>query len=498
MIALLFVAVAVCLAILWLWYRHYYEPYFVLKRSIGLPGPTPEMFFGNSRSIVDKGWIECTKQWSERYGPTYLYFIGIQPVIFTQDVDIIHSVFVNKAGHFLERSNLPNMISDEKANDIGGATCYEWKRMHRMLSPLFTSKKVMQMGPLVDVCCARMMKRLDELLHDNDTIDVYKLFGNYTMEAILTIAFGRDVDSQSNEGKRLSECLSMLGGKTSKWGMIGVSTIVSHASWTMLVFRALLKKSPLGQSWSYVRKVAAMMVDERCTNKTKRADILQGMIDLMDDGASKDDLAFNKLEVNANAKLFLFAGSETTRNAISLTCYCLASNHKVQEKAFGEIEKYFSESSGASLYEAVENIPYLEMVVLEGLRHYIPVKHLYRHCIDSCALNDNLLVPKGTLIYVPILHINFIPDYWSNPDAFDPERFDPNIVVNNTEGFLSFGAGPRICLGKRLGLLNIKMGLVSILRKYRLDLANDTNVEIDYSGMATYPKYGVQLKLIPR
>jgi len=49
-----------------------------------------------------------------------------------------------------------------------------------------------------------------------------------------------------------------------------------------------------------VKKVALVMVDERCTNKTKRVDMLQGMIDLMDDGVSKDDVAFSKLEVNTN------------------------------------------------------------------------------------------------------------------------------------------------------------------------------------------------------
>ena len=213
---------------------------------------------------------------------------------------------------------------------------------------------------------------------------------------------------------------------------------------------------------------------------------------------SKDDATLTKLEVDANAKFFLFAGHETTRFTISLTCYCLATNHKVQKKAFDEIDKYFSENSGASLYEAVENIPYLEMVVLEALRHYVPVKEVRRNCVDSCAVSDNLVIPKGTLIYVPIHSINFNPDYWSNPDAFDPERFDPNIGDYNAEGFLSFGAGPRLCLGKRLGLLNTKMGVVSILRKYRLDLANDTNIEIDYTGMTASPKYGVKLKLIPR
>ena len=494
-----------CLAILWLWYRHYYEPYFVLKRSIGLPGPTPKLFFGNARSIVDKGWAECMRQWTEKYGQTFLYFIGIQPIIFTREVDIIHSVFVNKAGHFIERFNMPFLFTDDskrgkQVNSIARANRYEWKRMHRMLSPLFTSKKVMQMGPLIEVCCRRMMKRVDELLQDSSTINIYRLFGDFTMEAIMTVAFGRELDSQSPEGKQLSDCLDTLsgtGGKTSKWGLMGMSTVISHARWTILIFQALVKRSPIGQKWNFTKKISEMLVDERCANKTNRADALQGMIDLMDDKASKDDMAFSRLEVDANARLFLFAGHETTKIAMSMAAYCLANNHKVQEKAFNEIKKYFTQNPDASTYDAVEAIPYMEMIMLEAMRHYPPVKEVHRNCVETCAVNNNLVVPKDTMVFVPVRHINFNPDYWSNPDAFDPERFDQSAPIDNSKGFLTLGAGPRLCIGKRLALLDASMGLVSVLRKYKLTLAEDTDIEIDMSGMTSYPIHGVKIKFVP-
>ena len=126
------------------------------------------------------------------------------------------------------------------------------------------------------------------------------------------------------------------------------------------------------------------------------------------------------------------------------------------------------------------------------------MQEIQRHCVESCAINDNLVIPKDTLVYVAIQYINFNPDYWSNPDAFDPERFDPNASINNSEGFLSFGIGPRSCIGKRMVLLDTKMGLASILRKYKLALADDANIEMDTSGMAAHPKYGVKLKLVSR
>jgi len=504
MVALIFVAVG-CLAILWLCYRHYYEPYFILKRSIGLPGPTPEPFFGNPRPIADKGWIACTKEWTNKYGPTFLYFIGIQPVIFTQDPEIIRVVFATKAGNFGDRFKLPFLFTDDskglrQVNSIARAPYYDWKRMHSVLSPFFSSKKVAQTGPLVEVCCTRMMQRVDKHLHDTDTIDVCKLFGDFVMETMMTTAFGIDFDSQSNEGKQLLECLNVLsgtGGSTSIWGLVGMSTIISHASWTILLFQALTTRLLVGQRWNYVKELTKLIVDERCIDKTKRTDALQRMVDSLYDGASKD-MAFSKLEVYVNARVFIYAGCEFTKIVLSMTCYCLAANPKIQEQAFNKMDEFFTENPDASLYEAVVSIPYIEMIVLEAVRHYFPLQEIQRYCVKSCAVNDELFIPKGTLVYVAIKNVNFSSEYWSNPDTFDPERFDPSISISNSEGFLSFGMGPRSCIGKRLALLDVRMGLASILRKYKLELVDDTYIEMDTSGMAAHPKYGVKLKFVLR
>ena len=497
-------------AAIWLWYRHYYEPYIVLRRAIGLPGPNPEPLYGNARVIKKKGWMQCTKEWTEQYGNTYLYFVGIQPVIFTQDCQIIRTVFVNKAGHFIDRFDLPFLFVDsDTANSkkvetatVACANGVEWRRLHKILSPLFSPKKITQMGPLIEICCDRMMKRLNERLRNNDTLDFYQFFGDFTMEGILTTAFGRDLDCQSKEGKHLAQYLKMLAitgsSKSSKLSMVDIEVIFSHARWTVPLFRALTKNTPGGKSWRHLNDIARVIVEERQKHKTKRPDVLQGMMNLMDDGTDSDQLALSKSEVCANGRILIAAGYETTRTAISMACYCLATNCKVQEKALDKIDSYFAENPDASICQAAQNIPYIEMVILEALRVFPATKDVQRHCVETCAINDKLVVPKGVMVKVSLHTVNFNLEYWSNPDTFDPERFAPNNSISNTDGFLTFGAGPRLCLGKRLGLLEAEMGLVSILRKYKLFSTDNTNIEIDSSGITLYPIHGVELKLIPR
>ena len=501
---LLFLVIVGCLAILWLWYRHYYEPYFIMKRSISLSGPTPELYFGNSRALADRGWIECMKQWKEQYGPTFLYFVGIQPVIFTQDVDIIRAVFVNKAGHFMERHNSPNLFLDETldgekvVDSVNNAKVSDWRRMHRLLAPLFTSKKVMQMGSLLEVCCTRMMKKLSEQLEDNDTIDVYQVFGNLSLDGVFTTTLGRDLDCQSDEGRLLLDKLNTITSSGSRGSILAMISLFSHVRWMISLFRKMASNTVGGKSWKYIHKIAKMIVDERIKQSTKRPDIVQGMLDKMDEGMDKDQLTLSKDEVCANSRIFLFAGYETTKTTLSMACYCLATHNEIQKKALEIIDSYFADNPNASLYKAAIDVPYIEMIILETLRVYPPLNALYRHCIESYAVTDELLIPKGALVEVALDPINYNEDFWSNPKVFDPERMDPNIGFNNIEGFLSFGAGPRACIGKRLGLLEAKMGLISFLREYEVALADDTNIEICTGGVARYPKHGVKLKVIRR
>jgi len=100
----------------------------------------------------------------------------------------------------------------------------------------------------------------------------------------------------------------------------------------------------------------------------------------------------------------------------------------------------------------------MTMILFEAMWHYPPLKEVHRNCVETCTVNNNLVVPKDTMVFVPVRHINFNPDYWSNPDAFDPEWFDQSVPIDNSKGFSTLGAGSRLCIGKRLALLDAAMG----------------------------------------
>lgn len=119
---------------------------------------------------------------------------------------------------------------------------------------------------------------------------------------------------------------------------------------------------------------------------------------------------------------------------------------------------------------------YMDMVIDETLRLYPPATRL-----DRVANNDyeyeGIKIKKGQIITVPIYALHHDPDYYPNPEKFDPERFnDENRKTRDSMAFMGFGAGPRNCVGMRFALTEIKLLLSIILSNYRFVTCDQTPV----------------------
>lgn len=91
---------------------------------------------------------------------------------------------------------------------------------------------------------------------------------------------------------------------------------------------------------------------------------------------------------------------------------------------------------------------------------------------DYTVPNTDAILPKGLLVCIPVYAVHHDPNYYPNPDVFDPDRFDPtNDTKKGSSSFFPFGDGPRICIGMKLGMLEIKVGLVSLLRNFEFQLS---------------------------
>lgn len=130
-------------------------------------------------------------------------------------------------------------------------------------------------------------------------------------------------------------------------------------------------------------------------------------------------------------------------------------NKEVQDKLRDEINSR-CDDDGKISYETLNDISYLEQVWNETLRMHAPISFTGRKCTEEVELNydgQSASIEKDINVYIPIHQLHYDPEFYSEPEKFMPERFDPEsggVKAYKDKGvFLPFGDGPRVCLGVR-------------------------------------------------
>jgi cytochrome P450 len=140
----------------------------------------------------------------------------------------------------------------------------------------------------------------------------------------------------------------------------------------------------------------------------------------------------------------------------------------------------------------------LDLVVNESIRLVTPVQWAMRRTVRDTELLG-YYIPEGTnVIAYPGMN-HRLPELWTDPLKFDPDRFtEPrNEHKRHRYAFTPFGGGAHKCIGMVFGQLEIKTILHRLLRKYQLELPRPGYKAVwDYGGMPI-PKDGMPIMLRP-
>lgn len=99
--------------------------------------------------------------------------------------------------------------------------------------------------------------------------------------------------------------------------------------------------------------------------------------------------------------------------------------------------------------------------------------------MDYLVPGTKIVIPKGTKIIIPVFGIHHDADIYPDPDKFDPDRFsDEQINLRHPCAFIPFGEGPRICIGFRFAMLNIRTTLAMLLSNYKFSTCSRTQEKI--------------------
>jgi cytochrome P450 len=200
------------------------------------------------------------------------------------------------------------------------------------------------------------------------------------------------------------------------------------------------------------------------TDPSEAEDLLSLLVGLREAGVADSGMLTDE-RLRDQMVTIIFAGHDTTTTSLTFAFWALANHPDVRERFHGEVDAL----DGPPTMTDLEHLPVTERVVRETLRLYPPVYSLPRRSTAPTVF-DGYRIPADSRVILAIRHVHRDPRFYEAPDSFRPSRWDGHLSRElHDYAYAPFGGGPRICIGREFALLEAKLALATIGRRYRLD-----------------------------
>ncbi|XP_060029341.1 cytochrome P450 3A12-like isoform X2 [Erinaceus europaeus] len=424
-----------------------------------------------------------------------MFYDGRTPVLATMDPDMIKTVLVKECYSVFTNRRMLGPVGFMKSA-ISLSEDEEWKRIRSLLSPAFTSGKLKEMFPIIVQYGDVLVRNLRKEAEKDKPVDLKSVFGAYSMDVITSTLFGVKVRTLNNPEDPFMEQIR----KQLKFYFLDpfFLSIVVFPFLTPIYELLSISLFPRSVTDFFTKIIKRMKESRLKDQQMHRVDLLQLMINSQNSKEVAHHKALTDMEIMAQSVIFIFSGYATLRNSLSFVLYSLATHPDVQKKLQEEIDITFPDQA-APTYDAVMQMEYLDMVVNETLRLYPIAGRLERVCKKDVEISG-VLVPKGTVVMMPLFVLHKDPSLWTEPEVFLPERFSKkNKESINPYAYMPFGNGPRNCIGMRFALMNMKVALVRVLQNFTFKPCKETQIPVKlvHGGLIESEK-PIVLKAEPR
>jgi cytochrome P450 len=230
----------------------------------------------------------------------------------------------------------------------------------------------------------------------------------------------------------------------------------------------------------------------RAAPDDRRQDILSLLLGARGEAGER----FTDREVRDQTMTLMFAGHDTSTSTLTFMMHELARHPEVAERLREESGRVLG-SEAPTIDRLEKEMPYLDMVLDEVLRLYPPAWIGPRRAVRDFEFGG-CTVPKGAYVNYCSWASHRIPEVFSEPEAFRPERFAPARKAALPRGaYVPFGGGQRICIGKRFGRTEVKLVATMLLQRLRLDALPGRSMTVRQMPTLS-PRGGLRMRVLPR
>jgi cytochrome P450 len=442
-----------------------------LKRA---PGPWRWSPFG-SLSELRTSPLETLIGAREAYGDVVRFRVGIWSAYLLSHPDDVKHVLQDNHQNYRKGFTfgyLKPLVGDGLLTAEGES----WRMQRRLIQPAFHHERLTGMVGL-------MAKAADSLINrwlrrtEMGPLDIVEAMTDLTLQIVSDAILGVDLDAATNQ---IAEA---------------VRVTQEQINWRITHLFSLPDRYPTPRNLKFRRSlrvlddaVLSMIEMKRKARSLAEADEPSNSPDYQQQGDDVLSLLLEAQESDPTNSIpdpllrdevmtLLLAGHETTANALAWTCHFLALNPESEERLHSEVDSVLG-GKQPTLTD-LSKLRFTRTVFEETLRLRPPVWALGRFALtDDQAGSYRLPAYSSVLLSPYVTHRH--PDFWDDPERFNPDRFESGQVANRPgHAYFPFGAGPRMCIGREFAMMEAVVCLAAIAARFRFRVVPGHNAEME-------------------
>jgi cytochrome P450 len=341
-----------------------------------------------------------------------------------------------------------------------------WRRQRRLIQPVFLKQTLRGKLDVLAACVERLIERLRERA-GGPPFDLVPEMMRLAFDVVGRTVLGIDIANEADDVERTF-------AEASNFVYQRMQSVVKPPEWwpspRIRRFRKLR-----AQLDALVVRVIERHRQQEHGGRTLLAALMAARDPETGEGMSDEQLRDELLTS-------LGAGYETTGDGLCWIFYLLSSAPEVRGRLEEEVDARLGDRRPSEA--DLSTLTYAEQVIDESWRLYPPAWAFTRSAVDNDVIDGHNIPRHAIVVLSPYVNHRH-PRFWPDPERFDPDRFAPGREIPSF-AYFPFGGGPHMCVGKHLSLLEVKVALTMIARRFRIRLVPDQTIRLD-PGIALRP-----------
>ena len=325
-----------------------------------------------------------------------------------------------------------------------------WLRQRRIIQPLFNRPNLVSLLPMMEQAARETIETWKARRDPDQPLDMAAEMMLLTQTIILRTMFSADLGNQS---KRISA---------------DFGATLEYMNSILMSPHPLLQQLPTATNRRFKSALARLegivyqfIAERRARGEHDRSDLLAVLMQARDPETGE---GMSDQQMRDEIMTIFLAGHETTATLLSWTFFLLGQNPEQEARLRAEIEAVLG--GRAATADDINRLPYTRQVLDEALRLYPPAWMFARQPIADDEVGG-CRIPAGQMVTLSPWVTHRLPEYWPDPQRFDPDRFLPEAAASRPRfAYFPFGGGPRQCIGMPFTYLEAPLLLTMILQNF--------------------------------